>query len=157
VFDSSKSNIFVLTLNIIKAAAMLIEVIEKVKGKFSFLNRRVNEIRQRIVKMAVEYTAGVQTEEEMRFYLLEKDLDNRDALDIVYSYGITELIDHPFAQNIVHEIWASPYNNSHSLFTVSSTHTLLFNYNHCRYDEESRLRNVRNRDLDRYGCHGYQF
>ena len=70
----------------------------------------------------------------MRFYLLEKDLDERDALNNIYDYDIMDLLEHPFARNIVQQIWKSQYNNSHSPFTVSTTHTLLFNYNHCRYD-----------------------
>ena len=39
----------------------------------------------------------VQTEEEMRFYLLEKDLDERDALHVIYEYQVIELLEHPFA------------------------------------------------------------
>lgn len=67
----------------------------------------------------------------MRFFLLEKDLDERDALNIIYDCEVIELLRNPFAQNIVQQIWSSQYNNSHSLFTVSSVHRLLFNYNHC--------------------------
>lgn len=43
----------------------------------------------------------IQSEEEMRFLLLEKDLDERDALNIVYDYDLLDLLEHPFAQNIV--------------------------------------------------------
>jgi hypothetical protein len=43
----------------------------------------------------------VQTEDEMRFLLLEKDLDNRDALNMIYDNNLSDLLKHPFAQNIV--------------------------------------------------------
>ena len=43
----------------------------------------------------------VTTEEEMRFLLLEKDLDNRDALNMIYDNNLIELLLNPFAQNIV--------------------------------------------------------
>jgi hypothetical protein len=33
----------------------------------------------------------------MRFLLLEKDLDNRDALNIIYENDLAELIEHPYA------------------------------------------------------------
>jgi hypothetical protein len=33
----------------------------------------------------------------MRFFLLEKDFDERDALNIIYDYEIIELLQHPFA------------------------------------------------------------
>ena len=45
--------------------------------------------------------SDIQTEEEMRFYLLEKDLDERDALNIIYDCQVIELLENPFAQNIV--------------------------------------------------------
>lgn len=37
----------------------------------------------------------------MRFFLLEKDLDERDSLNIIYDCEIIELLKNPFAQNIV--------------------------------------------------------
>jgi hypothetical protein len=39
----------------------------------------------------------IQSEEEMRFYLLEKDLDERDALNNIYDYEILDLLENPFA------------------------------------------------------------
>ena len=99
----------------------------------------------------------VTTEEEMRFLLLEKDLDNRDALNMIYDNNLIELLLNPFAQNIVTQIWGSPFNNSDSLAAVSSNHNLLFNYNHCRYDWETQLRFYHKKDLDKMGCHNYQF
>lgn len=47
--------------------------------------------------------------------------------------------------------------HSHSLFAVSSVHRLLFTYDHCRFDEEERLRFYKARDLSRISCHGFQF
>jgi hypothetical protein len=90
-----------LTLNVIKSTTLLIELIEKVKTNFSFLSRRVFEIRLKLTKIANEFMKEVQSEEEMRFYLLEKDLDERDALNIIYDYEVIDLLEHPLAQNIV--------------------------------------------------------
>ncbi|CDW87773.1 transient receptor potential cation subfamily member 4 [Stylonychia lemnae] len=157
VSDSSKGNILILTLNAIKATCLLIELIEKVKSQFGFLSRRVFEVRQKLIKIATAYMNDIQSEEEMRFILLEKDLDERDSLNIIYDCEIIELLKNPFSQNIVQQIWSSQYNNSHSLFSVSSLHKMLFNYNHCLYDEEENLRFYKARDLSKFGCHGYQF
>jgi len=41
VNDSSKGNILIITLNVIKATCQLIELIEKVKHQFAFMDRRV--------------------------------------------------------------------------------------------------------------------
>ena len=95
----------------------------------------------------------------MRFYLLEKDLDERDALHVIYDCQVIELLENPFAQHIVEQIWAASQFNvhAHSLFAVSSCHRLTFAYDHCRHDEEERLRFYQKRDLARIGCHGLQF
>jgi hypothetical protein len=97
VHDSSKGNILILTLNVVKATCLLIELVEQVRGHFGFLNRRVQEVRTRLVGIAGRFMAGVSSEEEMRFYLLEKDLDERDALHIIYDFQVIELLEHPFA------------------------------------------------------------
>lgn len=39
----------------------------------------------------------IQSEEEMRFLLLEKDLDGRDALNNIYDFEILDLLENPFA------------------------------------------------------------
>ena len=105
--------------------------------------------------IAGQFMQEVSSEEEMRFLLMEKDLDSRDALNMIYDFDLVELLESPFAHNIVLQIWASPYNNSHSFASISSVHTLLFDYNHCRYDKEAQLRFYRKRNLNAVGCHGF--
>jgi hypothetical protein len=155
--DASRGNLFVRSLNVVKNACLIIELLNKVKRRFGFMDRRVDETCARILKIAVDYMAEVTTEEEMRFLLLEKDLDSRDALNMIYDNNLIDLLINPFAQNIVTQIWGSSYNNSDSLAAVSSNHNLLVNYNHCRYDLEQQLRFYNAKDLDKVGCHNYQF
>lgn len=59
VNDSSKGNILILTLNVIKAVCLLIELIEIVKSQFSFLSRRVTEIRMKLVKIGTAFMDDV--------------------------------------------------------------------------------------------------
>ena len=65
VNDSSKGNILIITLNVIKATCQLIELIEKVKHQFAFMERRVQEVRMRLVKLAQKFMQEVSSEEEM--------------------------------------------------------------------------------------------
>ena len=90
------------TLNVVKAACLLIELLNKVKSNFGFMVRQITEIEARITSICVEFMNQVSSEDEMRFLLLEKDLDNRDALNMIYDNNIASLLEHPFAQNIVH-------------------------------------------------------
>jgi hypothetical protein len=90
------------TLNVVKAGCLLIELLNKVKSNFGFMVRQITEIEARITSICVEFMNQVSSEDEMRFLLLEKDLDNRDALNMIYDNNIASLLEHPFAQNIVH-------------------------------------------------------
>jgi len=147
VKNQSRGNILILTLNVIKISCLLIELLEMVRNNFGFLDRRISEIRQVIVKIAKEYMDRVDNEEEMQYLLLEKDIDYRDSLDIIYDYEVAELLENPYAQKIVTNIWESRYNVSSSVFAASTVHNLLFNYNHCRYDMEKKLRFTKKKDL----------
>jgi hypothetical protein len=56
------------------------------------VSRRVHEIKHQIISICVKYMAEVKSDSEMRFLLLSKDLDNRDALTIIYEYELVELL-----------------------------------------------------------------
>lgn len=44
------------------------------------------EVRTKLIRIASKFMSEVSTEDEMRFYLLEKDLDERDALHVIYDF-----------------------------------------------------------------------
>lgn len=100
------------------------------------------------MKIAKCYIDRVDNEEEMQYLLLEKDIDYRDSLNMIYDYEIIDLLQNPYSQKIVLNIWESEYNVSSSIFTVSTAHNLLFNFNHCRYDMEKKLRFSSRKDLN---------
>jgi hypothetical protein len=51
IYDSSRGNILAQTLNVVKSACLLIELIEKIKGQFSYVYRRVEEIKTQILRV----------------------------------------------------------------------------------------------------------
>ena len=54
----------------------------------------------------------VDTELEMRYLLLEKDFDYRDSLDLITIHKIFAFLESKFADNVVKEIWRSPYSTN---------------------------------------------
>jgi len=56
-----------------------------------------------------EYLNQVEKESEMKYLLLEKDAEHRDALDLISRYKIAEFLESQFAENVVQEIWRSAY------------------------------------------------
>ena len=87
----------ILTLNVVKSSCLLIELLEMVRDSFGYLDRRINEIKRVIIDIAKDYMTRVDNEEEMQYLLLEKDLDNRDSLNIIYDFEVAELLDNPYA------------------------------------------------------------
>jgi hypothetical protein len=82
----------------------------------------------------------VTRQDEMKYLLLEKDFEDRDALDFITKYEIYEFLKSQFAENVVKEIWRSPYATSDSLSGASTNFFLLFNYYHCEQDVEKQMR-----------------
>ena len=61
-------------------------------NQLRFLGRRIQEIKDEILRISVEYIRRVESEEEMQYLLLEKDIDLRDSLNMIYDYTIIELL-----------------------------------------------------------------
>lgn len=89
----NKQNILVLNLNIVKGACLVVEMLEVLAQKFNSLSVRCSQIRQRIIALVREYLKHVETEAEMKYLLLEKDAEHRDALDLISRYKIAEFLE----------------------------------------------------------------
>ena len=151
VSNKSKSNIFLVCINVVRIGCLIIQIIERLALRFPVLKDRVHEIRMKIVKILISYMNDVTTIEEMRFLLLTQDLDYRDALTYICDYSILELIEVPLAAEVASEFWNSKYNIRGLPFIVSSNHNLLWNFNHTRYDVEKQLRFYNKKDLRKVG------
>ena len=76
--------------------------------------------------MVRTYLHKVDSEYEMKYLLLEKDLEHRDSLDLITKYNLIEFIDSQYAENVVKEIWRSPYATQDSILSASTNHMLTF-------------------------------
>ena len=97
---------------------------------------RCQTLRNEIVAITRVYMQKVETEAEMKYLLLEKDFENRDALDLITSYYIEEFLESQFAENVVQEMWRSAYATYDSILSASTNHELTFHYWHCMRDLE---------------------
>ena len=105
----SKKNLLVLNLNVVKAACLLIEMLEILGNKFQSSASRCRQIRKRLIETVRTYMNQVDKEAEMKFLLLEKDFEHRDALDLITRYEVIEFLESPLAENVVRDIWRSQY------------------------------------------------
>jgi hypothetical protein len=93
----------------------------------------------------------------MRYLLLEKDYENRDSLDLITKYRISEFLESKFAENVVQEIWRSPYATNNSILSASTNHNLTFNFNHFIRDEEIDKRFYNPKNIKEIQAHPLQF
>lgn len=93
----------------------------------------------------------------MRFLLLEKDLEHRDSLDMITEFNIIAFLESKFADNVVKEIWRSPYSTNDSIFSASTNHFLTFGYWNCVQDEELHHRFYHDKDIKTFEAHPMQF
>jgi hypothetical protein len=99
----------------------------------------------------------VEQEYEMKYLLLEKDFENRDALDLITTYSIEAFLESQFAENVVQEIWRSPYATFDSILGASTNHMLTFHYWHCIKDLEYEKPFLQMKDVSKIEAHPMQF
>jgi hypothetical protein len=99
----------------------------------------------------------VSGESEMRYLLLEKDIEERDALDLITKYSIFSFLKSQYAENVVKEIWRSPYAMSDTIFQASTNFFLLFNFYNCEQDQEIKHRLFAGKHLKQIDNHSMQF
>lgn len=122
----NKFNILVTNFNVLKTGCLLIELLSEVGDKFDQLKVRCQTMREKIETVVSSYLMKVSGESEMRYLLLEKDIEDRDALDLISKCNIPEFLKSQFAENVVKEIWRSPYATNDSIYTASTNYFMLF-------------------------------
>lgn len=93
----------------------------------------------------------------MRYLLLEKDFDDRDALELITVYEIVSFLRTQYAENVVKEIWRSPYATNDMIFQASTNYFLLFQYYNCIQDDEKNYRLLRGKNVKNIENHSMQF
>jgi hypothetical protein len=84
--EANKHNLFVTNFNVVRTGCVLIEILQLVANQFEQLSIRSKTIRGRVEKLVASYMEQVSGEQEMRYLLLEKDFDDRDALDLITRF-----------------------------------------------------------------------
>lgn len=144
---ASKQNVLVNNFNVVKTGCLLIEILDELSYLFDQLKVRCTNIRNRIEEIVSKYMMAVKGEQEMRYLLLEKDFEDRDSLDLITSHSIFSFLESQFAENVVKEIWRSPYATNDSIFTASTNYYFLFQYYDCITDNEYKRRFWAGKDI----------
>ena len=68
--------------------------------------------------------------------MFEKDFENRDSLEILSSYNITEIMDNKNMEKIALELWTSQYDVKGNIMTTSSAYKII------AYDSFNKHRDI---------------
>lgn len=93
----------------------------------------------------------------MKYLLLEKDFEHRDALDLISRHRIGEYLESQFAENVVQEIWRSSYATQDSILSASTNHMLVWHYWHTIRDLEADQPFMKLKDVNKIEAHPMQF
>lgn len=104
-----------------------------------------------------KYMAEVKGEQEMRYLLLEKDIEGRDSLELISKFEIMNFLRSSYAENVVKEIWRSAYATNDSIFTASTNFYLMFEYFDCAQDEEFNKRFDKGKSIKNIESHPMMF
>lgn len=114
---------------------------------------RCKAIRKKLEELGHKFLDEVTGEQEMRFLLLEKDQLGRDALELISNHDISIYLQSHYADEVVKEIWRSPYGAHDSIWMASTNSYLLFSFYHCREDEEQQRRQFLRKDINSFENH----
>lgn len=73
---------------------------------------------------------------EMRHLFMDQDLELRDSLTFIWDNQIDDLLKNPLICRIVDELWNSSYNVDGFIWNASTSHQMIVNYDHCKFDYE---------------------
>lgn len=146
--------------NVLLFTCNLIELCRNIAKKYNFLGAFTKKIENIITKVTAIYIENINDEFELRALVFEKDYENRDSLDLLSMYNISEIMDNKNMEKIALELWTSQYDVKGSFMTTSSAYKIF------TYDSFNRPRDIltdflflnwRFRSLDNFEHHLYQF
>lgn len=138
----------------------MIEMCRIILRNFNFLEAFTSKIYAKLVKISATYIESITNETELRSVVFEKDLENRDVLDLVSLNNIIEIMDNKNMEKIALELWTSQYDVKGHIMTTSSILKIIM------YDSFNKARDIMSdyfflnwkfRKISNYDHHLYQF
>ena len=148
------------TPNVLLMILNLYEICVLLENEFPFLNAIIAKILEHITLVASNFIENVKDEERLRSIVFEKDFENRDSLELISHYDITEIMDNKNMEKIALELWSSDYDVKGGIMEWSSAMTIV-GYNSFNKPrdivDDYMFYNWSNRMPNKYAHHLLQF
>ena len=136
-----KSVFFLNSHSPMKICILTIELIRLLSEKYSNISHISKLLEQDLLRICLKIQKEMEDDDHYREIILDKALNGKETIKLIQELGLYALLNNDMAEKVVKSFWESNYNVSGSLFSVSTSYQLLFNYPlDSKYDYEKKLR-----------------
>ena len=128
--------------------------------KFPFLDIYTESINEKLMKIGSNFVNSLIDESILRNIIFERDFENRDSLELLSYYNITEIMNNKNIEKVALELWSSNYDVKGNLMECSSAlSTILYNTINKPRDlvDDYIFFNFKFRKFSEYSHHLFQF
>ncbi len=128
-------------LNPIKLIVQLIELTGIFASRFDHMRLQFERIVTSLNRLGVTLLEEVNMDQQMKFILFDKDLDDRDVIGLILQYHLVDFLSNTMIEKIANEVWNGPYDLSHNpLAATSVVWKLVTSHTHSEVDYEYNIR-----------------
>jgi len=146
--------------NPIKIIALLIELTKQFDSQFPSMMMRFQKIVEDLNSLGTDILNDVNVDSIMKFILYDKDIENRDTLEIILENQIIDFLDNSIVEKIANEVWSGPFDFAKNpLPSMSGLYKLITHHKLCGdKDVVAGLRNkLFDRDVENMQTHKVEF
>ena len=88
--------------------------------QYSFLVVHTVKLRETVTGISLAFVTAIDEEERLRYLCFEKDLEGRDALTLLSTYEIVEIMNNRNMERVALELWTSKYDVKGTVLECSS-------------------------------------
>eukprot|EP01022_Parablepharisma_sp_SALTPOND_P014544 TRINITY_DN198_c0_g1_i1.p1 TRINITY_DN198_c0_g1~~TRINITY_DN198_c0_g1_i1.p1 ORF type:complete len:1150 (-),score=81.84 TRINITY_DN198_c0_g1_i1:5609-9058(-) len=161
ILNSSEfTNCIAELLNPIKFIVQLVEIGIHLAARFDNMRMRFEQLKEDLIKLGLYILEEVKSVQQMKFILLDKDLESRETLGLISKYYLIELLNNTMAEEISNEVWYGPYNYTNNVFASTSSlwEIVMQSELHEEEDIDKKIKeSLFNKDVKSMQAHQFEF
>ncbi|CAI2366954.1 unnamed protein product [Moneuplotes crassus] len=120
-----KDNPLYFTPNLLLLIINIYEVCILITREYPFLSAQTDGIIENLTRIGSNFIREISDEERLRALVFERDFENRDSLELLSRYNITDILNNKNMEKIALELWSSEYDVKGNLMECSSALSIL--------------------------------
>ena len=140
--DQHHHNVFETSVNTLKSIFTFTKLLAAVRKSHPFLSTRCSANEAELTQMAVRLIETIQNPSELKFLMMDKNLDGESVLDLVTFQEKTEVFMLESVQSFITTLWEGPFEVERNFSSVSKNCAIFSSFlkEGTRVDLERHLR-----------------